>query len=197
MDHTIQNEIRYREDLNEKMHREKLSEDELMWMKTHREYSPFMGYPYLFSDIISVKPNTLYSVCVENLSQYNCKIIPNFSVSYGNGEIISEKPVTSLKSGKTYKKPIRSFSLLFEDADTSKFTFSAELGLMTIKYGCFVYDQNQKITMFRSTDARFGACAMLCEKVEDTYIYRCKLPGEEIIEAQSFSVKITEIQNGI
>lgn len=195
MDNTIKNEICYREELNEKMQRKTLTENELMWLKTHREYSPFKGYPYLFADIISMRPNSLYSVHVENHSQYDCQIIPTFSVSYGKGSIIAHSPVIDFKGKKAYKKPIRMLSLLFEETDASEFTFSAELGLMTIKYGCFVYDENQKTTIYRSTDARYGDCAMLCKKTENKYIYRCKLPGKEIIEPQSFSVKIAEIQN--
>ncbi len=187
----VQKEIQYRQALNEKMYHTNLTESELEWLKTHRSYNLLLGYPYLLTDIICLEPNRQYSVCVENFSQYPTTIDPFFAVSYGKGSIVAEGVVRDRRGKKSLGKKIRNLTLM-DGYDTYRFTFSSELGLLSVDYGCWVYDVNQKMNMYRNTYYG-GYCAMLREQEGNKYIYRCKYPGKEWFEPCSFTLEFTPI----
>ena len=187
----IQEEIQYRQMLHEKMYQTKLTEADIEWLRTHRSYNLLLGYPYLLTDIICLEPNRQYSVCVENFSQYPTTINPSFTVSYGKGAIIAEGVVTDRCGRQSVGKKILNLTLM-DEHDTYRFTFSSELGLLSVDYGCWVYDVSQKMNMYRDTSLGYF-CAMLREQVGNKYIYRCKYPDKEWFEPCSFTVEITPV----
>ena len=186
----IQKEIQYRQALNEKTYHTNLTEAELEWLKTHRSYNLLLGYPYLLTDMICLEPNRQYSVCVENFSQYPTTIDPCFAVSYGKGSIVADGVVTDRHGKKSLGNRIRRLALM-DAYDTYRFTFSSELGLLSVDYGCWVYDVNQKMNMYRNTHS--FDCAMLREQEGSKYIYRCKYPGKDQLEPCSFTLEITPV----
>ena len=192
---TVEKEIEYRNKLL-KVLREggKISKEDRDWMQTHVAYSTRYGYPIISRDIIEIKPNKKYNICVCFIDARGIKkMSPLFIIPLNKGYISTNEDVIDV-NGKI-SKGIKSKSISTmnsEENSKCEFMCLSKLGQISVCYECEMTDWRGISHMSSSI---FGdKLVMRKEKVSDNkIIYYCTDFEEEEFDRYIFSVEWNEV----
>ena len=99
-------EMSYREKILSRVRNgEKITSEDRLWLVTHRIINLTLGYPYLNTDIIHLRPKVNHSICVkiEDLT-YPGRIIPVITVPGGKGKLVANMRLTDYNGNISSKK---------------------------------------------------------------------------------------------
>lgn len=175
---------------------ERITSEERLWLATHRIINQALGYPYLNTDIIHLRPKTDYfiRVKVENLI-YPRRIIPVITVPGGKGKIVTDTLLTDHSGNISSKKSIKMLGLLVDlNHNETELFYQSNLGLLEISYECDYFDDKQHIMLRKNSCVGDPKFAMLSEDLANNKkLYRCKPPTKDSFECFIFSIEWEEV----
>ena len=188
-----QEEIEYREMILTRIaNREKLRAEDRLWLATHRIYHRTLGYPYLNTDIVSLRCKTKYTVRIEvEKIAYPRFIIPVISVPGGKGNIVTNFELTNLDGETVSKKTTKILGVLVNaQKPSSEFIYHSDLGLMGISFECEYYDDKLHLLTRKDSNLRDPDFAMFGEILSENKMrYHCKPPMSKCFDDYVFSIE--------
>ena len=189
-------EVAYRAELWKKVYSDvKLTDEEKIWMETHKEFSSLLGAPFLKMDIIQLEKGVKYQVEVTFLdaahSDQIYKIYPWFKVPCLKGEIRTDYELTDLRGRKSIGKPVK---MLITEIDAKKrssvFSYASSYGTLAVGFYCEYYDQRLRLHTGGLSNGPVGSLYMLREDVDpNRVLYRCKAANSETYDSLIFMVE--------
>lgn len=186
-------EISYRNKILSRVRNgEKITSEDRLWLVTHRIINRTLGYPYLNTDIIHLRPEVNYCirVKVESLT-YPGRILPVITVPGGKGKIVANTLLADHRGDVTSKKTVKMLGLLVDlNHNETEFSYRSNLGLLGVSYECDYFDDKQHIMLRKNSCVGDPNFAMLSEVLADNKIlYRCKAPTNSSFESFVFSIE--------
>lgn len=191
---TVEKEIEYRNTLLKTLHEGgKISKEDRDWLQTHVAYNSRYGYPIISRDIIKIKPNVKYNVCVNFINARGInRISPLFIIPLNKGYISTNED--EIDANRKISKGIRSKSISTMNSKENaecEFMCLSKLGLISICYECETTDwrgvSHMSSSIFRDK------LAMRKEEVSDNKIvYYCTDFENEEFDGYVFSVEWNE-----
>lgn len=173
-------EMNYRNSIMERLFSGgRITQDERIWLATHRLINPQLGYPYLQSDVVAFEKNKLYTMRVKLVSSsYPGRILPVFSIPMGKGEILPAGDIFDLDENRKPAKPVKVLGcLLKECGGVYEFQFRSSLGFMAISFECEYFDKNHNLIIRKDSNSGDPNYSMVRINLTDNTVrYQCKAP---------------------
>ena len=136
-DELVRQEIEYRASVENRLYKgEKVSQEELIWLRTHKKFSKEYGYPNLCVDIIEipVKKRTTVSVhLIKNIS--GVEVNPRFSPAADKGFIIAKNFVRDIYGNIKQDAKIKLFNPSLDKRwPDSEFVCYSQIGKIAMNY---------------------------------------------------------------
>lgn len=174
---------------------EKLTSEERLWLATHKIINRSLGHPFLNTDIIHLKSNTEYSLCIQvERCTYADRIIPVITVPAGKGWIAANSLFDINRCEVPSNKRVKMLGVLIDrENDNTEISYQSELGLIEVSYECDYYDEHHRMMIRKCSNIGTSDFAMICERIdENKMIYYCKTPVNEDFSSFVFSIKWSE-----
>lgn len=189
-------EIRHRNTiLSRARNGERVTAEDRLWLATHRIFNRTLGYPYLNTDIIHLRPEVNYCIRikVESLT-YPGRVLPVITVPGGKGKIIANTLLTDHKGGVASRKSVKMLGILVDlNHNETEIIYCSNLGLLGVSFECEYFDNKQHIMLRKDSCVGDPNFAMLSEVLADNKIrYRCKTPENDGFESFVFSIEWNE-----
>lgn len=190
-----QEEIDYRNELRQKViSGVKPTEEEKLWMATHKEFSQIYGAPFLKTDVILLENGADYQFDVTFIqASHSEKIYPWFQAPCGIGKILTDVELTDYRGRKTTGKPVKMLAAGINMQNPSfRFSYSSDCDVLVVGFFCEYYDQKLHIkTGGYSSGA--DCLYMLREDIgTNRILYRCKSKYAEKFDSLAFIVEFTK-----
>lgn len=192
---TTEDIVKYSKDINKKVHLRIATNEEILWFRTHAEYSEDFEYPAITKDVIDLLPNKKYKITVEFVSSCcSAEITPTLFVAAGSGYILPDAKVEDMFGHVYPASKCKAISTLScKEHPSCTFEFSSKLGKLAI-----VYEYND--TDFRG--ARFLRASNVTPKLamlkteigENKAQYSCVEPGTNEFDKYIFTVEWNMIE---
>ena len=192
----LQEEIAYRAELQKKvLSGVKPTEEEKLWMKTHKYFSQIHGVPYLMRDVIILEKGIDYQIDVEfkassHPTSHPYAIYPMFKAPCQIGYIRTDSELTDSRGKKSVGKPVKMLATLIgEDNRKYRFLYSSDCGALIVAFCCHYFDPKMKMNTGGHSGNSEGLY-MLMENVDQNCIlYRCKAPYAKDFDSLVFTVE--------
>lgn len=186
-----QDEIRVRNELRQKSSQQKLSEEEKLWLETHKEFSPIHGVPFLKRDVISLEKGVSFRFLVKLLEAgHPDEIYPCFRAPRGIGSIRTDEELTDARGKKTRGKPVKILAaMLQQEHPEFRFSYSSDCGALAVDCFCRYYDPKQHLRTGRFSGNTEGFYLCREDEAPDRVLYRCRAPYAERWDSLVFSLQ--------
>lgn len=190
-------EIEYREQLLEKRSMgQRLTEDERFWLVTNPVYNRWHGYPFYNKDVISLRPNILYSIHIKIIEMPDrTPVTITLGVSDRKGKLISDEFLLDIDGNGTKKKTTKVLQFDLDKNKTDYYVkFKSEIGLLDISYGCDYYDERMKLFKKESSSTGNPCFAMIKDVISEVKVrYKCKHPKVDMYDMLIFEIETEPI----
>ena len=196
----FQDEIRTRSLLLDKIaNHVKLSEDERIWLETHKEFSQLMGIPFLKQDVIELEQGVAYQFHVKYLeSHHPYQIYPCFKAPCFVGSITTDTELVNSRGGKCIGRPVKMLATMINQENTDFwFSYASDYGILLVKYFCQYYDEKQHLKTGRFSDFGDGLCMLRKDVSLNSVLYRCNAHNAEDFDSLAFLVEWTRMKHSL
>lgn len=192
-------EIAHRAELRQKaLSGVKLTEEERLWMETHREFSQIHGAPFLKTDVILLEAGVNYRFDVTFLeAAHPDKIYPWFKAPCGIGAIWTEVELTDYRGRKSVGKPVRMLETGISAENRSfRFSYSSDCGALAVGFFCEYYDQQLHIKTGGYSSGADCLYLLREDPGPNRVLYRCKSRYADSFDSLVFSLEwsLAEVQ---
>ena len=169
----------------------KLTEEERLWMETHKEFSRIHGAPFLKTDVILLKAGAKYLFDVTFLeAAHPDKIYPWFKAPCGIGAIRTEAELTDYRGRKSVGKPVKMLAAGISAENRSfRFSYSSDCGTLAVGFFCEYYDQQLRIKTGGYSSGADCLYLLREDPGPNRVLYRCKSRYADSFDSLVFTVE--------
>lgn len=187
---TTQELVEYSQEIKDKVFSRKATKEEVIWWRTHPEYSEDFEYPAITKDVIDLLPNKKYKITVEFVSSIcSSEITPTLFIAEGSGYILPDGEVEDMLGNVYPARKCKSLSTHnSKEHPVAVFEFSSKLGKMAIVYQ--YNDSDYRGARFLRSSNVTPKLAMLKTVIsENKVMYSCVEPGHSEFDGYVFTVE--------
>ena len=192
----FENEINQRELLWKKvLDGKRLTEEEKIWLDTHKKFSKLLGVPYLQRDFIQLEKDTTYDFCISFISAKHPRFIaPCFKAPRLIGNIMTDGELYTFTGKMDKKKAVKMLvPLIHQDNKSSSFFYQSALKGICVSFEGEYEDKKQGMIM-RRFSSDFEGLYMLREDIgENKILYKCKVENAPEFDSLVFLVEWKEV----
>lgn len=189
----IHEAIVYRKNLiNKAIEGRKLAENEREWLASNPIYNDSLGYPYLNLDVLRVSPRTEYLLHIKLLSDLKGKHgIPIVGIPWGKGFVQASGVIRDLNGTKFTNKRVRLLGVEVDNLHPqTTIRIRSDLGLLSVAYEYEYKMEGSRVLVRKSSSSGDLRYAMRCIIENGIYIYECKQPNSDNMNALVFSLEL-------
>ena len=185
------NEICRQQELQQKIGQQQLSEEEKLWLETHREFSRICGVPFLKRDVISLEQGVSYRFLVKRLeAKHPEEIYPCFRAPGGIGAIRTDVELTDARGKKSRGKPVKILAaVLQQEHPEFQFLYSSDCGVLAVDCFCRYYNPKQHLRTGGFSGYMEDFYLLREDPGPNRALYRCKAPYAEAFDSLVFSLQ--------
>lgn len=188
-----QEAIAYRKTLiNRAVAGQKLTKNERAWLTSNPIYNDAFGYPYLNVDILQIRPRTDYTLHIKLLSCPNeTRGLPFVGIPLGDGFIQASGAIKDLDGKTFFHKKVKLLGVEVDNLHReSTLLIRSALGLLSIAYEYDYKLEGSPVIVRKSSSSGDLRYAMRRIDESGSYIYQCKQPDSDNMNALTFSIAL-------
>lgn len=191
-----QEEIAYRTELQKKnFSGVKPTEEEKLWMETHKKFSQIHGAPYLMRDVILLEKGANYRIDVEFIESshptaHPNEIYPLFKAPCQIGCIRTAGELRDYRGKRSTGKPVKMLATLISAENRYfRFSYSSDCGSLVVAFYCRYYDSKMRLITGRYSGDSEDLYLLSEDVGSNRILYRCKAPFAESFDSLVFAVE--------
>lgn len=192
-------EIEYRKAIRSK--NGKITKEEQEWCMTHVCYNELMGYPYIYFDVLNIKSNVLYKVCVNfEKNMFNGNVFVDITVPCRKGYILFDGYIIDRKGEVSHNKKVNMIEFEYCKYEPKQYVkYISYQGLIEIKYKCLKIITNPEPNKFYDISYPYNCFAMKKEIISNNKLrYYCKNPeSDDDFDSIIFTVSLEPLNESL